>query len=350
MFLAYILTRNKSEKNRLPVLWWFYKLIHTYTQEEVVFVVDSEDYFSDPVNLSIEHYHGLGEEEQKIYGYTIPTFKKLSQYRKIVYNADECEINDRINIRNEYKEYAFKTDFMLISLANLNLSYTMIKKMGISPTSILFNGDMEYVRAFCEKNSLCFISTELGPFRNHSSYTGLFAIGGIYNTKIIDVRYKIFKKELIHFPVPIYDKKELMSMFFENEIKSKENNEYFQYDLGIAFPYSTRLKDFKTLEEIALRFRGSIIGRLHPTGAEKPKVKNMAIDDSKTSFDFINKCKRIVSYGSNITVEAVLLDKIVFDLGNNPFSWLAHKTVTETMEQSCSLLKSRIQGASATKT
>lgn len=337
MFAALIYSRSNSKNNKLSSLWWFYKLIYEFNHNEIVFFADNEEYFSDPDKLCKDYYHGLGKEEQIIYRYCIPTYEKLSQYKRVIFNSNK--ISNRITIENEYKKYQFKSDLAFEVLENLNFSYSKIEKLGIKPNIFLFNSDREYIQAFCEKKNIYYISTELGPFRNWPLNTGIFNIGGIYNKKNIDTRYEQFKNELMHSYVPIYKKNEIILKFFNENYEESKNNAFPEYDLGIAFPYSVNQYAFNKLKEIAFKFKGNVIGRLHPTDPERNNINNIILDESAKSIDFIKKCKRIVTFGSNITLEALLLDKIVFDFGNNPFSGLAHNIISDTIEQSCRLLK-----------
>ena len=329
MFLAIIYSTSDTSEtkyNRLNGLWYFYKLIHSFNEDEIIFIVENEDYFKDPNLLKPENLHGLGENEEKIYKYNVPTIQKLEKYKKILINIHENNELEIFKTEKEYREYTHSNvSTGLIKI--LSKAYFSIKQMGILISAVLYHGDIPSVSNFCKIFNLPFISLELGPFRNWTfANNALFSIGGIYNIDIVKKRFENFKNDSISLSLPIYEKKEILSIFLEDGYEEDLYDQLPQYDLGVAFPYAyLKKKKFNELLKIIEKFNGSILGRFHPTDSEKIKLKYLNIDNSIRSIDFIKKCKIIISAGSNITMEAILFNKIVIDIGESQFSCLAHK-------------------------
>lgn len=338
MIAAVLYLPYESSTDPFPLLWWFYKLVDSFPPDDIVFICDSDGYFADPA----KHlgYHAIREDSQKIYSYNIPLLQSLSKYKKIVFDPfsgkDFKDYNDTFSYRKdsmrnrqEGLEYA------------LEKALSHISNDGITIDCVLCWGDIPSIKAVCRKTSVPYVSTELGPFRNWTySNCGLFSLDGILES--CEQRYEIFlaEKDDIKTQIPLYSQAEIMALMLEDGFEQALEPYEPEYEMGIALPYSGVLpEEYSRLLEYAHSFPGSVLVRPHPTDVDSKEIYGVEIDTSDNSLEFIKKCKRVASVNSNTSVEALLLNKIVFTIGEASHSWLAHKQITNTQLPSCSLEK-----------
>lgn len=322
----------------LPFLWWFYKLVNSFSDSEIVFISESEDYFKDPALYSPEVYHALRADAMQIYGYKIPSAERLSGLRRTIFNLMDCKEAMQFEDSKSFRRFLF-TNQCNGFVECIRDSLVGLRREGLTPSSFLYWGDSPNIRMICQEEGLPFVSTELGPFRNWMyANNGQFALGGISNNDLPQIRYRQFSEEISNNPVPIFSKEKIQSIFLEDTSKAPCKDEVPTFDLGIAFPYSEFQKEkFQEFLEISRSFSGKVLGRIHPTDYENSVISHIPLDNSLYSLDFIKKCKRIITAGSNLSVEALLWEKPVFTIGEASHTWLAHRHLSESLDESCSL-------------
>ena len=69
--------------------------------------------------------------------------------------------------------------------------------------------------------------------------------------------------------------------------------------------------------------KGDILVRNHPGNPPEKAFHFEHIDHSPSAYDFIAKCKNIVTINSSVGGEAVLLGKNAYVLGDSPFKFLS---------------------------
>ena len=98
-----------------------------------------------------------------------------------------------------------------------------------------------------------------------------------------------------------------------------------EYEVGVAFSPNKRelcgeWTNEKMLEKVIEVYgKDHILVRIHP-GYEEGVLDGFDVDDSKSSIDFIGRCKRIVSAGSNISFESIMMGKHTIDLSSHIYT------------------------------
>lgn len=167
---------------------------------------------------------------------------------------------------------------------------------------------------------------------------------GLQGKAGLDKRFAKFKQEFLNNPVLVLDAKEILALFLkEDKLDYLGKNTSKEYEFGIVGGYSipmasTAFNQITLAEELMLARKWSsddkIIIKKHPGDPldAAPRFPNIEKGDI-TSAQFIQKCKRIVSAGSNTTFEAALYGVPAYDLGWSQYSFISNLSLRELQDE-----------------
>lgn len=167
---------------------------------------------------------------------------------------------------------------------------------------------------------------------------------GLQGKAGLDKRFAKFKQEFLNNPVLVLDAKEILALFLkEDKLEYLGKNTSKEYEFGIVGGYSipmasTAFNQITLAEELMLARKWSsddkIIIKKHPGDPldAAPRFPNIEKGDI-TSAQFIQKCKRIVSAGSNTTFEAALYGVPAYDLGWSQYSFISNLSLRELRDE-----------------
>lgn len=318
--------------NEIPVfLGFFYKFV-TQCLKYNWPIIAQENYFVNPIeiekkyNYKIENcffYHGSNklnfEDINAVDKYVIP--KNISnEIIKQCGSIDNAWIDIMVKKFDILEKYIYKT---------LNI---IKEKYKTSIKAVLLWRHNETIYQLCKKMNIKVIEMEFSTFRYpfYNERISYFQFENKYSTKEFDNRYseflKLYKKKL---NIPILSRKEILSLFL-----AEENIEYINklndpiiYDIGLAFgldkDYESKAMKALSNKELYSGFKdlyakNQTLLKFHPSSTYK-SIKSENVDNSKSSADFILKCRRVASVLSNIGLESMLYGKTSYVLGNMPF-------------------------------
>lgn len=215
---------------------------------------------------------------------------------------------------------------------------TISKEMQEPIEGLISLKKMPFIENVAKRLSVTPIYFEIGPYRTPLYRMTLFLDQrGLFGQASIEERYKAFQRECKNKAVLVFSKQELLLLFMtEDGLNFLEKDKQNEYDIGIAAGNSTPLftSPFNavTLPEMIYRVSKLIswqkIGiKLHPGDSQQATPRGYRIDESKTSAEFINKCRRVVCAASNISFEASLYGVPAYDIGWSQFGFAVNTSL-----------------------
>lgn len=309
-----------------PYLWWFYKSLDMAKRNNLP-IIAQEKYFVKPSEMAKK-----GPAEDRLVNNT-----NAINYR-FIYDPPRDEDLERISqypIPQEMEDRFIKekgsvNDAMVCALSDswheleelLDRYFTEIEeKSGEKIDAVVTLCWFKTLNNAAEKHNIKVITIEQGLFREpaylktaYCSFTNLFD-----DEKEIGERYEKFRTEADE--LPILSRKAILSLLLNNDYLGYLN--YYdmlpRYEAGVALGYATWLPHMCTTkfndEELLYRTASvydKFIVRTHPGDPTKASYPSFikTPDNSANTIEFILKCKRIISLGSNVSLEAAFWNKV----------------------------------------
>lgn len=187
-----------------------------------------------------------------------------------------------------------------------------------------------FIENVAAKRKLPVIHFEWGPFRPRVyRKTAYFDFNNIVLG--LQKRYEDFIKYQEDTKVPIFTRQEILALFLEKEylhyvFEKREPS----YEMGVATGYST-IGEYSAYNMVSLvelqnkiskKFKDDeVCWRMHPEDPQHAQlqVKNKSYHDN--TVEFILDCKRVVSMSSNMIYEAMIWDRLGYDIGFSHYSF-----------------------------
>ena len=338
MYISFLLPYN-IRHTKAPFLWVFYKQLSTLQKSEV-FYIGNEDYFTNPKN-----YHDRPElslSSKNWQNYEVPTERTLANLNKAIIPDSAFDA-----LREEYSSYTQIYNHLLtrrykpLEIELEKIISNLVEKGNVE--AILSWGNMPSLQVVADKHNLKVIYNELGPIRNGTvfsmdlSYLDFSGVNGRTEAK---ERYEnsqlIADALLTHEEILILTVQEdYLPIVLEKVFPSYEVGIILQVeDDSNILAYANGLNSFDLISLVRETFnKEEILIRPHPGG--HLQYDNLGtIDDSSTSIEFIKKCTRLVTINSSVALEAILLKKPTYILGESPISFLAYNKFDISLEKS----------------
>lgn len=320
------------EQDSLYFLWVFYKYMEFALANG--YPIIAEDVFFEKPSVYEQRgeypFRDMVNDYNVVHEFKKPTDDDMAKLKKVVITSEEKEklIAGFDTKLEAYKSFLAKDDKAFEKMA-LKKVETVEKKYGKIDAIIMwpwFKG-LENV---CKKKKIKAICLENTTFRQQSAYQiklNYFQFYNKYDDSNMDQAYLNFisaNKDMKYL-----NRKELLGMFFTKESLAYLNqlNDSPKYEFGISIgpdwapmaAANCEIEDKEVLAKVSkLVDKEAISLRIHPATIKRDDYKkDYQVDSSKNSLEWILKCRRIVSVGSNLTFEAMLLGKTAYNIGNN---------------------------------
>lgn len=317
--------------------WVFYRFLSIVGKDG--FVIAQENHYGRIDEKRKEYFL----ENSKVMGYSLPSNRELDRLREVqITNQETAKTLSKYKDRyTAAKEIIVKRDIDLEKILENRLQ--KIEAMqGKKVEAIITWVGLKSIYEVAKKRGIPVITMELSAIRkpSYQMTLGHFSFQDKYDKRGTREDYEQFLKEMKEESVPILNRRELLSLFLPTEkldlIEKKDGLE--QYEVGVSpgikedFFFDNFQKEplEETLAKVGQQFKENEVSiRFHPLYAWDLDTKGWAIDDSKTSYEWILKCKRIVSTVSNVGFEAMLFGKTAYVLSDYmPFSFMAVPSLT----------------------
>jgi len=337
MYISFLLPYNIRHE-KAPFLWVFYKQLSSFMTSEVMYV-GNEDYFLPPHNYQ-ERWE-LSPASLQRQNYEIPTENVLQNLNKVVIESTLFKpLEKKYKTYTQIYRYLLTKRYEPLELALEKIIVSLIREQRVD--AILSWCNMPSLQAVADKFNLKVIYNELGPIRQGSVFLvdlAYFDFSGVNGCTDAQKRYEDTQlnaeSTLSH--------EEILSLIIQEDYLPFVMEETFpKYEVGIVLQveddsnilaYSQGLNSFDLINMVKEKFsKEDILIRPHPSG-HLQYDKLGTIDTSKTSIEFIKKCRRIVTINSSVALEAILLKKPTYILGDSPISFLGYNEFDVELEK-----------------
>lgn len=256
----------------------------------------------------------------------------INNYRQQFPSRTDAYVNSFVDKWTELVEYLYE-----------RLSSIILKEGKTVEGLILFR----YYRCFedlAHKLNVPTFYFELGlrvpDYRN----TFYWSKSGLQGKAGFESRFAKFNIEFTEKPVLVLESKEILALFLREDKLSYLNTHIpKEYEFGILGGYSipqasSAFNQITLAEELMLVRKwysnDKIIIKKHPGDPldgtpHFPNIEKIGI----TSAQFIQKCKRVVTAGSNVTFEAALYGVPAYDLGWSQYSFISNSSLKELTDE-----------------
>lgn len=319
MLVPIIFTLDTISSN-MSQIWLFYKAI-TYAKNKKWPVIAQDDYF-DKFELQKKIFSYYFEEKTaKNFRYDLPLEEDLSKVYQIrIPNSIVEEYINSFGSQTDAYINSFKCDWEELELY-LSKEIEKYENQWEKIDGFVCLTHIKVVSSLAKKLNKKVFYLEWSPFRyaiyRNAAYLDL-------NDSYLDYysQYVTFAKEK-HCNLPTLSRREILALFLNLDYfnyfdKSTQEN---IYEIGIAGTYNNVTEtraytNYDILEEYnhaTLKFCDNAIAmRYHPGDPLRASINSGNVPEGSL-FDFICKCKRIMSINSNVEFEAMLLGKPVYD-------------------------------------
>lgn len=329
-----------------PYLWAFYKFLDIAKKRKGA-IIAQEDYFVDPkemFNVGRAEASDVAWNRYFELNYDLPKKEDFDNIEKYIIpkSFENMLIKEKGTINDAH--IALLSE-VILELKNLIGNYLddIMKEDMIDAIMTLCH--IPSLSAAAEERGIPVIHFEMGTFREPTYLkTGYFDFNCLYGNASTEQRYNSFLMEINNDPekIKILNNKEILAIFLKHDYLYYLNhmNNTPKYDLGIALGYAVwPLYQKNTFcDDSELLFRASkvysmnqLLVRRHPgdpIGATYPRF-DYCRDTSLTTIDFILKCKRIASVGSNVSFEAMLFGKTSYVMTECPYTFMTKRNIED---------------------
>ena len=321
-------------KEKSPVYSWIFYCFIDFIKNGNGFVIANENYYSF-VDQKRKEYFAANCRDME---YTFPKNSDIQTSKK--YYISNVEMDSLVKkYDSPYKmiEYmCLQRDLDFESLLSSKLDEIESDTHQKVDVILLWVG-LKSVYEVAQKRNIKVVVLELSTIRkpNYNTILGYFTFQDKYDKRGCKDDYYEFVKAYDKNPFPLLSRKELLSFFVETgELYCLEAiSSPVPYELGISpglqqdyfFANFTNEALPETLKKVEKLFDDDRVSvRFHPQYHWNLPNKKWAIDQSKSSFEWILKCRRIVTSVSNVGFEAMLLGKTAYILSDYmPYSFMA---------------------------
>lgn len=329
MVVPVILNYNIKNFDSTDGMWIFYKYLD-FALKNNSCIIGREIYFEDPKKY--EDNWNLKKSTREMYDYPYPDIDFLEYNKKfMISNAVEKKLEKS---KITWADLLTKDNILLSN--ELEKIFDKIEKETGNKIDIIVSWYPFYtLTSICKKRNIKFLYTELTTIRKewYNYNLGVISSYGKYNAKYDYSLINEFNKKNNQL---FLTREELIILFSYKEdvvkyLKILKSNPIYEvgYALGLdKDPYELAFSSVQQSEIISKLLdnykKDELLFRTHPQGkTELPKDLN--IDDSKSSREFIEKCNKIVVNISNVGYEAMLYGKKVTHLNENFLSSFGEK-------------------------
>ena len=309
-------------------LFWFYYMLERFP--EALFVINNDYVNPDPNRWEVckpQVAYKNPKDLKLKYCIVLPKFEDLDEicFEKLPSRILNMAVN-------------YEIPSLLMELSSI------IKQENIEAVITCCNN--RSLERACDINKVPCIHTEQGPLRPpFFKRTAYFDFKGVNGNTEFSTRFSEFKK--VADKVKVYPKRDLLSIICADKEKARElislSKEKPVYDCGVAMQvdvdtnliaYNNNVSQTDLLN-MAIREHGNVLVRNHPLSSSgytsSCSLGPSTLDDSKNSFEFISKCKKIWTINSSVGFEALLMGKEVCFEGDTPFKELAKMSDDELL-------------------
>jgi hypothetical protein len=246
------------------------------------------------------------------------------------------ESGDGLNFMNLIADFKFAdyADFLLSRLFQISNSFNFIAGISLA-------NDKSF-HSVCEILNIPVIYSEGGPIRtpyfNFGTY--FFDFDGVNGNHGFDKIYENSKFCLDKNKF-LPTMKIIESLYEQNDFIYNSSFSH-QYEIGIALQveddsnlisYSNGYSSLQLLYKALWVFpRNLICIRLHPLSKFNISSNEFGdIDHSPSVFEFISKCKRLITINSSVAFESLLLGKETYILGGSPLKVFANQNLDRNL-------------------
>lgn len=332
MFAVFLPSLN-FRGNRTPYLWWFYKLLNEFDRDAGF--ICGEEYFIEPEQLLASGCKDASADIAALYGYRLPDRETLAQLRR-------ADIPPDVWLR---LESAYPSD-PLAAFRNFCLSHDDELHQAISSAVNVLELNANVIevvvtcvncatlRNFCHARNLPLLHLELGPLRSpvylHTAYLDFSGVNGNTESRR---RFEAARNNTTTAD-EWRDASLLRSLFMMKKLPMQDCQK-IDLGLGLQIEDDSNIicyaNGHSSLSLINASRRMLADQKVTPPVLVRPHpgsfftVQNLPsglkLDNSKTSVDFLLKCKRIHTINSGLTVESMLIGLDVTVYGESPFSF-----------------------------
>lgn len=308
-----------------PYLWTFYRFLDMAKNYGWP-IVAQEEYFEKPSVLKEMGKRELldAERVKRQFGYIVPNDDDLNKITS--YKIPQKFMNELID------EYGSINDAFIGLMTIHNQKFEelmdsffldMEKKEPIE--CILTLTSFESLDYIAQKYNTKVIKIELGALRSPTYIdTAFFDTENILGNNSVEKRYSNFFLEIQNSPlkVTLFSRRELLALVLQGKYLKYvyRSSDTPKYDIGVALgtatwiPYmrNSFINDEELLWNVGKKYKlEDMLIRRHPgdfAGAKYPAYE-YCLDTSVNTIEFILKCKKIVTLGSNLSFEAKLFGR-----------------------------------------
>ncbi len=332
-------------------LWLFYKYMDFALKNDYP-VIANIDYFKNPSYYEAQNeqcFQNVIDGYNSNYGFLKPTDDMMKKLKKFPFTDAEYK-----QIMNVYPSLEIGCKKLLIEKNEkfekiiIDKIESIEKQYGKIDAIITWTW-FKSLENVCKKKKIKLLQLELTTFRPaiYQTMLGYFQFYDKYDSLKMDKDYLSFMNEVGN--LKFFNRKELLALFLDkNQLRFLNHlNDSPKYELGISIgmlDYSETAKchidENKLLKQINQMVPLEKISlRMHPNRVrDKEKFGKYAIDKSNNALEWILKNKRIVSAGSNIAFETMLLGRTSYVMGDNyPYRWGGVTSLEQIEDKICEI-------------
>ncbi len=312
-----------------PYLWVAYKQITDLDPQDLAFIA-SEDYFIDPARFRRQNRFETSWPENPELQFQVPTLDRLRRYRR------HC-ISEGIYRRLKER---WISDVLIWKWLIRTVDEELVQSILTGITRLGGVGEIEALLTWCNfaslKEAACrldipLIHAELGPLR-YPAYKplGYFDFSGVNGDTEAAERFQRYQTAKGEKPAPL-NASQLLKRFSQAPKPPMIGEP--DYEIGIPLQVEDdsnvlvygRGFDLSLLLQYVLQEGGfrRILVRPHPGAYWSWEGQGYDLDDSPSPWQFIQRCRQILTLNSSLALEAMLAERPVVILGESPARFAA---------------------------
>ncbi len=329
MIVPFVMTMLVISKQ--PYLWNFYTLAQNIAKKQKGVIIAQEEYFTAPSEFEKQARKEVCDENFMFrFGYDKPTDKYIKSLNGYSIPADiEQRLVKKLGSYNTAQLY-YLTEYW-DELGDLLEKYIseIESKYGEKIEAFISLCHCHTLQTIAEKHGIRVIHTELGALREPAYIRTMYLdYNNLYGNSSAEERYEKFRREREQKDIRIFSSPEILSLMYSKPFLKylTKLSEKPTYKMGVALGYTTwpmfrvntDINDEELLYTVSRYYtRDEFITRKHPSdpaSAQYPAYDYSKDTDSANTVEFILKCERIASLGSNVSFEAMLYGRTPYTL------------------------------------
>lgn len=320
------------EKNPIHYSWIFYKYMDFALKNGYPIVAD-EAYFVNPSVYEKQNefsFQNIVNGYNVLYEFKKPTdedMKKVIQY-PITKEEKETILSGFVDMEEAIIHILQKRDKQFEEI--ISSKFEVIQKEHGKIVAVLSWTYFPSLEFCCQQFGIQLITLEQTTFRpkGYRYKLGYFQFYNKYNSTRMDSDYQTFLQEFLDSN-QYFNRKELLALFLADDqlkwINHLDDQSEYDFGLSIGPDYDPLAAAFcnmpilHILNDLKEKFQvNRVLTRVHPMqkGIRK-ELDAFPQDHSSSSLEWILRCRRVISIGSNVAFEAMLLGKTSYVLGAN---------------------------------